>query len=277
MSIRVMSEIWDRAPVDKQKLLVLLSLGDNANDQGYCWPSVSYIGKKCRITPRQARRIISELVVLGEIERHDRPGMTNGFMLSKYAENVLPRTKSDLPRTKSDPPRTQLCPTTPDIAMSSEPSLNHQSESSEQRDVQDRPGSAIEERPLSCRHQKPVPTTGRGCSGAISAISEDQAESLYSIFPRKQAKGACISAIKKALRNEKYEILLSAVKEYADAVGRWPESAKRKQDGTILIPMASTWFNQERWKDERSEWDRGRPAPKAREDGLGTVYRPKEF
>lgn len=52
MSIRIMTSVWDDGPDDKGELLVLLALADNANDDGYCWPSISYLSRKCRLSER---------------------------------------------------------------------------------------------------------------------------------------------------------------------------------------------------------------------------------
>jgi len=74
---------------------------------------------------------------------------------------------------------------------------------------------------------------------------EQQALRIYDAYPRKVGRGAAIKAIAKALKRVPFDELLEAVELYA--LGRQGEDRK-------YTPHASTWFNQERWTDDRSEW-----------------------
>lgn len=75
-------------------------------------------------------------------------------------------------------------------------------------------------------------------------------EQIYSLYPRRVGSGAARRAIKKAIGKVGPETLLRAVKEYAKSVSKWhPDQLK-------YVPHPSTWFNQERWDDDRSSWDR---------------------
>jgi len=67
MSIRVMTAVWAYSKAAGTDLLVLLALADIADDNGECWPSVGYVGRKCRIDPSTARRRIQSLEKLGEV------------------------------------------------------------------------------------------------------------------------------------------------------------------------------------------------------------------
>jgi len=78
---------------------------------------------------------------------------------------------------------------------------------------------------------------------------EEQALALYRAYPRKVARKAAVRAIKKALLEEPFEVLLDAVEEYAEA---------RKGQDSQFTPHPSTWFNQGRWDDDREEWWQGR-------------------
>lgn len=54
--------------------LVLLKLADNANDDGYCWPSYKHVADQCEISRRSAMRHIAELEKEGFITRQYRKG-----------------------------------------------------------------------------------------------------------------------------------------------------------------------------------------------------------
>jgi hypothetical protein len=79
---------------------------------------------------------------------------------------------------------------------------------------------------------------------------EDAIERIYSAYPKKVGKGQAVRAIRSAMKSTPFEILAYAVKAYADAVSRWPDSEKQ------YIPNPSTWFNGRRWEDDPSTWVR---------------------
>lgn len=66
MSIKVMQEVWDNARVTQGTLLVLLSLADSADEKSReCWPAISTIAAKSRLSERQVQRCITELQEAG--------------------------------------------------------------------------------------------------------------------------------------------------------------------------------------------------------------------
>jgi hypothetical protein len=83
MSIRVMTWAFEqRIPANIK--IVLLSLADNANDDGYCWPSQETIAYKSSVSVRNLRRLITQLEERGLIRverRNDRDGhrASNGY------------------------------------------------------------------------------------------------------------------------------------------------------------------------------------------------------
>lgn len=94
------------------------------------------------------------------------------------------------------------------------------------------------------------------------------AADIYEAYPRHEGRGAAIKAIEKAMRTSDLSPsgLLNAVKEYATAVKAWPQTARFTTDGRSLVPLCSTWMNQERWTDDRATWQRG-----------GMVAHPSQF
>ena len=70
MSIRVMSSVWDDARTQAHtELLVLLALADWANDDGYCWPTISALAAKARLSERAVQQILGRLIATGRIRR----------------------------------------------------------------------------------------------------------------------------------------------------------------------------------------------------------------
>jgi len=77
MSIKVMTRVWEHAEYKESTLLVLLALADYASDSGICWPSQPEIAKKARLSDRQVRNVINQLVANGEILMEPSRGRGN--------------------------------------------------------------------------------------------------------------------------------------------------------------------------------------------------------
>ena len=98
-----------------------------------------------------------------------------------------------------------------------------------------------------------------------------EVQSLYEAYPRKQGAAASTKAIVGALKKEKFETLLAAVTEYAACVRSWTKEERHGKDGrSDFCPLASTWFNQERWRDDRSGWRKRGKAEPEQDRKLGT-------
>jgi uncharacterized phage protein (TIGR02220 family) len=74
MAVKFIDRVWENSQAKHAELLVMLALADWSNDAGESWPSVPKLAHKARLTDRQTRRALDELVKRGEIRR-DR---TNG-------------------------------------------------------------------------------------------------------------------------------------------------------------------------------------------------------
>lgn len=87
---------------------------------------------------------------------------------------------------------------------------------------------------------------------------QSQAEALYSLYPRKVSRYKALQAAIKALKIAPFETLKCAVIEYAAAVKvnleNWGAAEMR------FVPHPASWFNSQRWTDDRSEWIK--PPPK---------------
>lgn len=74
MSIRVMSDVLDHAPVSGSKLLVLVALANFADDDGVCWPAMSTIAAKARLAERSAQRACRDMEQAGLLEISESAG-----------------------------------------------------------------------------------------------------------------------------------------------------------------------------------------------------------
>lgn len=61
MSIKLMDRVFKDETLDSTKKLIMLSLSDNANDEGFCYPSISTIVKKTSLSNKTVIKHIKEL------------------------------------------------------------------------------------------------------------------------------------------------------------------------------------------------------------------------
>ena len=73
MSISLMTEAW-KSDMPSGRKFVLLSLCDNANDQGECFPSISMIAQRCSMGDRTVQSHIHDLEKMGILSRIERAG-----------------------------------------------------------------------------------------------------------------------------------------------------------------------------------------------------------
>ena len=83
MSISIMTQVWKESPFEHSLLLVHLALADQANDEGYCWPAVKSIAKKCRLDERYTRKLLNQMVEQGFLEKGINEGKrgTNVYLV----------------------------------------------------------------------------------------------------------------------------------------------------------------------------------------------------
>lgn len=116
--------------------------------------------------------------------------------------------------------------------------------------VQRSPSSQYSQESLITETQERPPLPPAGGDVLPSEVS-----ALYDLYPRKAGRGQALKAITKALGRESAETLREAVTAFDAAVSQWPEEERR------YIPYPATWFNGERWRDDRETWKRSdRPA-----------------
>lgn len=79
MSIKVMNAVWAYADCSGSELLILLALADFSDDNGEnIYPSMQTLAQKSRMSDKQARRVVQNLVKLELIEIVEQGGWQRG-------------------------------------------------------------------------------------------------------------------------------------------------------------------------------------------------------
>lgn len=119
MSTRIISACWDfqMSPVQKA---VLISLADQANDDGVCWPSADTISTRTCLSERAIRNAMGWLESVGLLKRSARNGRSTVYCItpanfnpeSTPAPRAAPASDAPHPGMTCPPPRQEM-PVTP--------------------------------------------------------------------------------------------------------------------------------------------------------------------
>ena len=176
-----MSKVWESGPPDKAEILVLLAIADYCNNDGECWPAVSSIARKARMTERGVQKISARLCEIGWLEIDYRMGR-KGCNLYRITPNPIhpergsPRTPEH--ETPNPVPKTpNPVPKNPE-PRSPEPSLTIKN------------------------HQRTI-------------IADDEFEAFWSVVPRKAGKGQAVKAWKAATKKVTPQTIIYAMGAYA--------------------------------------------------------------
>lgn len=74
MSTYATTASYDSTVDHPSDMLVLLALADQANDEGVCWPAVSSVARRARLSPRAVQKILARLAAAGHITITNRLG-----------------------------------------------------------------------------------------------------------------------------------------------------------------------------------------------------------
>ncbi len=109
MSLDLMKRVW-LLDIPSTPKIVLLSLADQANETGVCWPSQPQIARRCSLSERAIRDQLCWLEEARVIRRHVRAGVGTTFTLTLPMED---EPRNDVPPRKGIPPRHHV-PATPE-------------------------------------------------------------------------------------------------------------------------------------------------------------------
>ena len=116
-----MSKCWPLSGMSPAQKAVLISLADQANDDGYCWPSISTIATRTCLSERAVQGAIRWLHSAGLLSINERRGTSTVYHITPAAYAPPQEMR---PAANAPPPPQMLHPTPADAAP--KPSINHQ-------------------------------------------------------------------------------------------------------------------------------------------------------
>ncbi|MBV5727442.1 helix-turn-helix domain-containing protein, partial [Pseudomonas aeruginosa] len=85
MSTIIMSACWPLQGMSPAQKAVLISLADQANDQGVCWPAVDSIAMRCCLSKRAVQQAIKWLRSAGIVSVEERQGRSTMYSVTPAA------------------------------------------------------------------------------------------------------------------------------------------------------------------------------------------------
>lgn len=92
MSTIIMSLCWPLQSLSVTQKAVLISLADQANDDGVCWPAVGTIAKRCCMSARAVRDAMDHLELVGLLSRERRFNSSSVYAVTpaKFDSSAAP-------------------------------------------------------------------------------------------------------------------------------------------------------------------------------------------
>lgn len=108
MSTIIMTQCWPLQGMSATTKAVLISLADNANDDGVCWPSVQRISERTCLSERAVRNALRWLEEAGILTSHQRTGRSTWYTVTpaSYAPGMACPPAQDAPQPRHDVPPT---------------------------------------------------------------------------------------------------------------------------------------------------------------------------
>jgi hypothetical protein len=252
MSLKFTRAAWKARIGDPVAKIVLLKMADYADENGQCYPRIKTICEETELSERTVQsklRLLESMQTLVSIRGVNRCDYTLNFdainllcEVKKSRKERALRTAATAPRVTCTPqemhpypagdaplPRRKCTPTPQEMQLHRERPINDQL-------------TTIE--PLYIISQNDVMIDAPASVQNNSINRDCDAAEIYELYPLKVGRASAIKAIKKALTKTSKKNLIEAVADYAKIRGKAP-----------YTPHASTWFNQERWLDDRATWE----------------------
>lgn len=126
MSTIIMSACWPLQGMSPAQKAVLISLADQANDQGVCWPAVDSIATRCCLSKRAVQQAIKWLRGAGIVSVEERQGRSTMYSVAPAAyappqemhpsSICTPAANAPTPADAAPPPPQEMHPTPADAA-----------------------------------------------------------------------------------------------------------------------------------------------------------------
>lgn len=232
MSTIIMSQCWPLEGMSIAQKAVLISLADNANDQGVCWPAIATIAKRVCASERAVQTAIKWLEDAGALQTKRTTGRSTSYTVTPAAysppQEMHPRTACT---PAGNAPQQNLHPTPAGDAP--------------------HPRSKCGGPPQEMHPNRKEPTKepsgnrqGAPARGGKAAKSSALFDRFWQAYPKKAAKAEAEKAFAKLDIDEgKLGMLLAAIAKQA-AQPEW------REEGGKFIPHPATWLNGARWLDE---------------------------
>jgi hypothetical protein len=72
MSVKIMSEVFERSKTQGNARLVLLALADSCNDDASCWPSIRKLADKANVSEPILKKYLNAFIQIGVVTRDER-------------------------------------------------------------------------------------------------------------------------------------------------------------------------------------------------------------
>jgi hypothetical protein len=95
MSKHIVTQVWETPIESHAAKLVLLALADSMGKNGYCYPSVATIARKCSLSYRAVSAKIAELKEVGLLKVATKKGYSNHYIVTPKPSEKTPENRFD--------------------------------------------------------------------------------------------------------------------------------------------------------------------------------------
>lgn len=224
MSIAVMARVWQDYPgAGGSELLAMLALADWSDDEGRCWPSMTSIADKTRLSRSQAQRVVHGLItdgyllVIGNAEG-GKPGTTRQYRINLHALTG----------------RMDATPTGRTGATGSAHATGRTDAAEGSHGCGERGRTGATQTVI-----EPSITTN-----APGASWQEGFDRFWTAYPKRKSKGQAEKAFRKINPSEQLLATILAALEQAKTSIDWTKDAGQ------FIPYPASWLNAKGWEDE---------------------------
>lgn len=249
MSIKVMQEVWEHAPVSSGEMMVLLALADNADDERReCYPGIPYLARKARLGERQVRNCIRSL--------EDKGIITHRRAASHVGTNVY-RIEPRSAWTGN------ICPPSDEVdrkPTSGGPAIHFRSDrqSTSAKPSEDPSEEPSENIPSLFPSEDPTDGKGRQASEKGNerkkedpAVAFDEFWKAYPACKRKTDRPKAEALFRAIVTGKHKTIAATPAAEIIGGVKAW--AASLKPADMDYVPLPTSWLNGARWEQWRAD------------------------